>query len=825
MPTYTTNPIKITDPNFSVATAIFSDLAFLGTQTVSSSKKAQLIPFTLLGLATTTTVLQKALNLSDLLDPIAARGNLGAKNLWYVSGTSAPLGTLGIVNDFAFNDNGVLYEKTAAAVWTSRIDFVTQAELTAANYLTATAANLLYAPIGENAGPGLRYTYNTSTTFPATTGQILLSAATFAATTSISVHTSDRNSRDFASVLDLGGNGSRLHLTFDGAEETYAWFNVTAIATSGSTRTYTVTYIQSNGTPSNGEMLLQVVTVGGGGGGGGIRLERTFSNTTTGNPTSGTLRLASSNPQTTPATVKINDTRNVNSFLTDQGNLLDKIKIGNIIQITNIASGVYHVYQVTAIATVVVATTTSYNFTCDWLFGTAGVSSFPNNAEVAFTWLPDNSTASTTSAATGIKYTYNPTAGAGRISAVALEAATSLTISNTDATDPTPKDAANVLARLKNGAIIQVAKDASNWIRYNVTADYASGVVTVTVDQSSGAIASNDTVYLSIVSDAPVPGPEGDPGPPGTVTATQALGLTPLTTDPTASATEILLYAKTDNKIYRRLRSGDGGGIQEVGAGAGGRPTLTQNTTYYISSSGADTNNGLSSATPFLTFSKALSVINALDTLGNFDVDLNVLTDIAVPESDLKKLKPLLGDNRLRIKADSGIKKITCTPTITEGWLMADGANVIFKDLNFETLNPTAYPVLLQARFGATVTFENCTFTKTGGVATQGAIIISESGSTVIVSGTLTLVGQCERWLSAGDFGRLTFTGATITGGTCSILCYGENLSFFRADSCTVTNVTATTRVLLSDSIMSAVGSTYFHTSQTLQGNSRVRTS
>ena len=396
MPTYTTNPIKITDPSFSVATAIFGDLGFLGTQTISGTKRAQIIPFALLGLATTTTVLQKASNLSDLADAIAARGNLGAKNLWYVTGTAAPGNTIGIVNDFAFNDNGVLYEKTAATTWTSRIDFVTQAELTAANYLTTTAANALYAPIGENAGPGLRYTYNTSTTFPAATGQVLLSAATFAATTSISVHTSDRNSRDFASILDLGVQGARLQLTFDGAEETYAWFNITAIATSGSTRTYTVTHIQSNGTPANGEMLLQIVTVGGGSAASGIRLDRTFSTTTTAGPASGTLRLSNGNPQTTPTIVRINNTRTVGSSSVDQSAVLDKIAVGNIIQVAHATTGLYATYKVTAVSTSAVSATTAYNFSCDYLFGTAGTTSWANNDTVIFHWLPDNGAAGLT---------------------------------------------------------------------------------------------------------------------------------------------------------------------------------------------------------------------------------------------------------------------------------------------------------------------------------------------------------------------------------------------------------------------------------------------
>jgi large repetitive protein len=105
--------------------------------------------------------------------------------------------------------------------------------------------------------------------------------------------------------------------------------------------------------------------------------------------------------------------------------------------------------------------------------------------------------------ATGLKYTYNTTAGTGVISAADLTIATGLTI---NATDAQGKSASDVLARLKNGAIILVAKDESNWVRYAVTADYASGSVTVTVAQSLGAISSGNTVYLSIISDAPSSG-------------------------------------------------------------------------------------------------------------------------------------------------------------------------------------------------------------------------------------------------------------------------------------------------------------------------------
>ena len=108
--------------------------------------------------------------------------------------------------------------------------------------------------------------------------------------------------------------------------------------------------------------------------------------------------------------------------------------------------------------------------------------------------------------ASGIQYLYGTTPGSGTISAADPSTATILTINSTDATTPTGKNTVTVLGRLKVGAIFEVKKDASNYVRYVVSADYASGSVGVTVDAFAGTIANSDTVYLSIVSDAPTTG-------------------------------------------------------------------------------------------------------------------------------------------------------------------------------------------------------------------------------------------------------------------------------------------------------------------------------
>jgi hypothetical protein len=304
MTTVVTDPVTL-GAGVPDATTIETDLKFLIIQTISSTLTFQEAPLALVSASILASALIAANNLSDLVDAVAARGNLGAKNLYYVSGTSAPSNSVGIVNDFAINDNGVLYEKTGSTTWTNRIDLATGAEVTAAIAAHTGASDPHPVYLTQTEGDGR---YPLSSALPESID--------------------DR----VAALLQAGAN---ITLTYNDA--------------------------------------------------------------------------------------------------------------GNILTIASTASG----------------------------------------------------------GATGLKYTYNTTAGTGVISAADLTIATGLTI---NATDAQGKSASDVLARLKNGAIILVAKDESNWVRYAVTADYASGSVTVTVAQSLGAISSGNTVYLSIISDAPSSG-------------------------------------------------------------------------------------------------------------------------------------------------------------------------------------------------------------------------------------------------------------------------------------------------------------------------------
>jgi hypothetical protein len=217
--------------------------------------------------------------------------------------------------------------------------------------------------------------------------------------------------------------------------------------------------------------------------------------------------------------------------------------------------------------------------------------------------------------ATGIKYTVNTAAGtpaAGEIRSTNLAVAGTIVISATDAASP-GKSAADILARIKVGAIIEIAESLTKRIRATVTTDYTvgSGSFAVSTPLVDGAIGSGAIVFLSIASDAP--GIVGPAGPPGSVSAAGAIDLTQVSTPAAPAASHTLIYAKSDGKLYRLNVAG---GETEVGTGAG-RVTMTANRTYYVRAAGAQTGD-LTSETTATTnsdadaFATPQALINAL---------------------------------------------------------------------------------------------------------------------------------------------------------------------------------------------------------------------
>lgn len=113
--------------------------------------------------------------------------------------------------------------------------------------------------------------------------------------------------------------------------------------------------------------------------------------------------------------------------------------------------------------------------------------------------------AASSGGATGLKFTLNTATGdpvVGEIRSADLSAGGTIAISPTDVQT---KSVADVLDRLKVGAIIEIAKDANNRVRGTITTDHTVGGGSFEIGsvRNYGAIASGNTVFLSIVSDAP----------------------------------------------------------------------------------------------------------------------------------------------------------------------------------------------------------------------------------------------------------------------------------------------------------------------------------
>jgi hypothetical protein len=111
-------------------------------------------------------------------------------------------------------------------------------------------------------------------------------------------------------------------------------------------------------------------------------------------------------------------------------------------------------------------------------------------------------------------------------------------------------------------------------------------------------------------------GPQGDPGPQGpagSVNAASSIGFTELSNAPaTPAAGTLSVYAKTDHKVYKKASDG-----VEKEIGAAGRELLTGNRTYYVATTGNDSNDGLTAGTPFLTIQKAFdTIVQKLDVAG-----------------------------------------------------------------------------------------------------------------------------------------------------------------------------------------------------------------
>jgi hypothetical protein len=336
--------------------------------------------------------------------------------------------------------------------------------------------------------------------------------------------------------------------------------------------------------------------------------------------------------------------------------------------------------------------------------------------------------------ATGIKYTLNTAVGtpaAGEIRSTNLAVAGTIAISATDAATPS-KSAADILARLKVGAIIEIGESLTKRIRATVTTDYTvgSGSFAIAAPLVDGAIGNGATVYLSIASDAP--GTAGPAGPPGSASAAGAIDLTQVSTPAAPATSHTLIYAKSDGKLYRLNAAG---GESELGAG--GRIVLGVDLTLYVRVDGSDNNNGLSdSATgAFLTIQKAIDIAASLD-LSIYSVTVK-LGDGAYTVTQTIKLKAVTGvQSNIKIQGNPTTPSnvvINCTGDL---FITSPYTDYLLKDFR---INATGYGIrVTQAR----VRISGLVFDALGG---SGLLVYSRG--TIRSEGNCRIIGSAERFM------------------------------------------------------------------------------
>lgn len=134
------------------------------------------------------------------------------------------------------------------------------------------------------------------------------------------------------------------------------------------------------------------------------------------------------------------------------------------------------------------------------------------------------------------------------------------------------------------------------------------------------------------------------------------------------------------------------------------RERLQANRTYYVASSGNNSNDGLTALTPFLTKQKAVDTVSLLD-IGNFDVTISVADGTYTGSTSVNGA--WLGSGTVSIVGN------TTTP-----------ANVIISTTSANCFNVRNYGRLTVSGMELrTTTSGSCLYATTGGVATIGSAI------------------------------------------------------------------------------------------------------
>jgi hypothetical protein len=238
------------------------------------------------------------------------------------------------------------------------------------------------------------------------------------------------------------------------------------------------------------------------------------------------------------------------------------------------------------------------------------------------------------------------------------------------------------------------------------------------------------------------------------------------------------------------------------------REKLTAPRTYYVSTTGNDTNNGLSAGTTFATIQKAVDVASSLDN-GGFSITIQVVdTGSLTTYTGAVTLKSFVGSGTITIQGNSTTPSNVLINTAGTAFTATSVLGVYsVKDLKITTSAGHG----LYSSNGSILQFGNINFGSVAGchIATAGA------GKITCLSSYTVSGGAGQHYLVTGQ-GYIEVFGVTVTiTGTPAFapFAYADTMGFLLAVSITFsgaatgTRYTANTNSLISTS---GSGATYF---------------
>jgi hypothetical protein len=189
---------------------------------------------------------------------------------------------------------------------------------------------------------------------------------------------------------------------------------------------------------------------------------------------------------------------------------------------------------------------------------------------------------------------------------------------------------------------------------------------------------------------------------------------------------QYLIDAPSDGKTYGRKNGVWAEAANQV------RERLTADRTYYVSPTGSDSNNGLTSGTPFATIQKAINTVASID-LTTYDVTIQLADGTYTGAAVINGT--WVGSGTVTIKGNAGAPANVLLSTGTATAIQAyNGAAVTVQDLKITTIGGSANGLL--ASNGASIQFTNLNFGAIG-----LAQVRAEDGAVITVIGNYQITG------------------------------------------------------------------------------------